>query len=318
MEYENNRVVKILKTKYPLIQAPMIWVTSAKMIASVSNAGGLGVLGLNAGYRSVVTDPKLTAERMRKEIRKTKKLTKNSFAVNIVLPYEKSENTLEYSDKILEVCLEEEIKYFVVSGDIREEYFNKIKKENGIIIYRPINPTTNCMRKAESLGADILVATGYDEGGLLPNKSVGTFTVVPMMVDAVHIPLLAAGGINDRRGVKAAFALGAEGVFIGSRFIVTKESPASTSVKNKIANSNCEDIVEIDKIFRTLKTEKIKNIMNNSENLHKIFPHILSSLRLGFLSEDDLEEGLISINTGINLIYDIPSIKELVKRLMED
>lgn len=317
MKYKNNRVIKILKTKYPLVQAPMIWLTSAKMVASVSNVGGLGVLGPNAGYRSIVTDATLTAERMRKEIRKTKKLTENPFAVNILLPYEKFGNTLEYSDKILEVCLEEGIKYFVVSGDIRKKYFNKIKKEDGIIIYRPINPTTACMREAENLGVDILVATGYDEGGLLPNNSVGTFTIVPTIVDAVNIPVLAAGGINDRRGVKAAFALGAEGVFIGSRFIVTKESPASTSAKNKIVNSNSEDIIEINKIFRTLKTEKIKKVMNSNKNLHET-PHTLKGLQLGFLSEDDLEEGLISINTGINLIHDTPSIEELVKRLMED
>lgn len=162
------------------------------------------------------------------------------------------------------------------------------------------------------------MATGYDEGGLLPNKSIGTFTVIPTMVDAVNIPVLAAGGINDRRGVKAAFALGAEGVFIGSRFIVTKESPASNSAKNKIINSNYEDIIEIDKIFRSLRTEKIKKVMDKNKNLFGILPYTLSDLRLGFLSEDDLEEGMISVNTGINLINDIPSIEELIKRLMED
>ncbi|MDO4691229.1 MAG: nitronate monooxygenase [Fusobacterium sp.] len=181
MKYKNNRVVEILKIKYPLIQAPMIWITDARMVSTVSNVGGLGVLGPNAGYRSIVTDPELTAERMREEIRKTKKLTENPFAVNIVLPYEKSDNTLEYSDKILEVCFEEEIRYFVVSGDIREEYFNKIKNCNGNIIYRPINPSIGCMKKAKSLGADILVATGYDEG----NTGINLINDIPSIEELI-------------------------------------------------------------------------------------------------------------------------------------
>lgn len=318
MDYKNNRVIKILGIKYPLIQAPMMWVTNSKLVSSVSNAGGLGVLGPNAGYDTVTTCIKTTAERMRNEIKNTKKLTANPFAVNILLPYKNSENTLKYTEKILEVCFEEDIKYFVISGDIKESYFKKIKKYKGVILYRPLTPTTVVMKKAESLGADILVATGYDEGGLLPNNSIGTFTIVPTIVDAVNIPVLAAGGINDRRGVKAAFDLGAEGVFVGSRFIITKESPASEVVKNKIIKSDIEEMIEINRNFRTLTTKNIKEMLKSNSNSLNLNFSAMSALRIGFLSDTNFEDGVISINTGINIIKDIPSIDELIKRLMED
>ncbi len=317
MLYENNKVTKILKIKYPIVQAPMIWLTNAKLVSSISNAGALGVLGPNAGQNTIVRSPFLTGKRMKEEIIKTKKLTKKPFAVNIVLPYENSRDFLVYSDEILKVSLEENIKYFVVSGNINERYFSQIKKNNGIIIYRPLTPTVECVKKAEDLGVDLLVATGYDEGGILPKNSFGTFTIVPTIVDAVKIPVLAAGGINDHRGVKAAFALGAEGVFVGTRFIITKESPASESIKNKIINSNCEDLVNISGIYRSLYTKKINEIQKNMENGNNVDLINMNALCLGFLSEKFYEKGIVSVNTGINLIKDIPTTAELIKRLIK-
>lgn len=103
------------------------------------------------------------------------------------------------------------------------------------------------MKEAERIGADILVATGYDEGGIIPARPIGTFTIVPAMVDAVSIPVLAAGGINDCRGVQAVYALGASGVYIGSRFLMTQEAPMAENVKNALLTAKNEDMLLVAK-----------------------------------------------------------------------
>lgn len=313
-------IVEILKTKYPLIQAPMSWITDAKLVAAVSNAGGLGVLGPNAGQSSVSTDPIETLERMRAEINKTKSLTRNSFGINIILEGEEVDRKNPFLEGLLRVSLEENIKYYITVGEINESVFNLIKQHNGVIIHRPLTPTVEKMKLAESLGVDVLVATGFDEGGVIPSRSWGTFTVVPVMADAVKIPVLAAGGINDQRGVRASFALGAQGVYIGTRFIATKESPAAEGVKVKIAQSGYDDMVEISGTQRSIKTKKAlayaseyTNQLNNG-NMDKEI-RLNGGLRPGML-EGNFENGIISVNTGIDLIKSIPTVSELIEKIM--
>ena len=210
---QSEKVIKILGTKYPLIQAPMNWLTNAELVAAVSNSGGLGILGPNAGQREAYS-PEVTYQKFREEIQKTKSLTDKGFGVNILLPIN------PFSEALLNAAIDEGVKYFATVGDADSIIFKKIKENNGIIIHRPLNPNSKNMKEAESLEVDLLVATGYDEGGVIPSQQIGTFSIVPAMVDSVSIPVLAAGGINDKRGVKAAFALGASGVYIGTRFLL--------------------------------------------------------------------------------------------------
>ena len=191
----------------------MNWLTNAELVAAVSNSGGLGILGPNAGQREAYS-PEVTYQKFREEIQKTKSITDKNFGINILLPIN------PFSEALLNAAIDEGVRYFATVGDVDSIVFKKIKENNGVIIHRPLNPNSENMREAESLGVDLLVATGYDEGGVIPSQQIGTFSIVPAMVDSVSIPVLAAGGINDKRGVKAAFALGASGVYIGTRFLL--------------------------------------------------------------------------------------------------
>lgn len=248
---QSNKICQILGIEKPVIQGPLSWLTDARLVAAVSNAGGLGVLGPNAGLtaETAASTPEETAEKMREEIRKTKALTQKPFAINLIPT---PENDV-WTPPIMQVIKEEGVKAVVYTGYGEEAIipalFNELKEAGIKIIYRDLNPTPGNAQQAESAGADVIVATGFDEGGTLPGTALGTFSIVPMIVDAVqNVPVLAAGGITDNRTAKAAHALGAQGVFAGSVFISTVESRVPQSIKDKIVEANGLDLL----LFRTL------------------------------------------------------------------
>ena len=243
---KNNRICQILNIEKPVIQGPLSWLTDARLVAAVSNAGGLGVLGPNAGLtaETAVSTPEETAEKMREEIRKTKRLTEKPFGVNLIPA---AENDI-WTPPILQVIKEEGVRAVVYTGygegALIPALFNELKEAGIAIIYRDINPTPENTRLAEEAGADIIVATGFDEGGTLPGTALGTFSIVPLIADAVkRVPVMAAGGITDKRTARAAHALGAEGIFAGSVFIATEESRVPRSVKNKIIAASGLDLL---------------------------------------------------------------------------
>lgn len=307
---------EILKTTHPLVQAPMSWLTDAKLVAAVSNAGGLGILGPNAGQTEPVHGMEKHTQLMRQQIRQTRKLTAKSFGINIVLEDEPATHMWG----MLKLAFEEQIKYYAVVGEPNQDVYRQIKSHGGIILARPLTPTVENARLAEQYGADIFVATGFDEGGDLPNNHWGTFTVVPAIVDVINIPVLAAGGITDNRGVKAAMALGADGVYLGTRFLATQESPAALDVKEKIINSTYKDLVEMSSDRRSINTVAAANYYDqyqNSRNTQGIDSEISKNggARPGML-EGEHDKGVIFVNTGIDTIKDIPSVRDLVERLM--
>lgn len=298
----------------------MSWITSANLVAAVSNAGGLGVLGPSAGQTTVAQDIQETIDRMRAEIRKTRTLTDKPFGLNVILMGSKDDALDDFTSAWLDMATQEKVRFFVSVGNANRNAFKLIKKNDGIIIHRPLTPTVANMREAEAMGADLLVATGIDEGGHTPSRTLGTFTVVPTMVDAVKVPVLAAGGINDRRGVNAAFALGAEGVFIGTRFITTSECPAAEIVKDRILASGFDDMVSVSGMQRSIRTQTADRLAQlhadkyNTLNLDNEISSI-GGLRPGML-EGKIDDGIISVNTGIDIIKTVPSVRRLVDELM--
>lgn len=322
---KNNRICQILGIEKPVIQGPLSWLTDARLVAAVSNAGGLGVLGPNAGLtaETAVSTPEATAEKMREEIRKTKKLTEKPFGVNLIPT---PENDI-WTPPILKVIKEEGVHAVVYTGygdgTIIPALFDELKAAGIIIIYRDINPRPANTREAERAGADIIVATGFDEGGTLPGNVLGTFSIVPMIADAVvNVPILAAGGIVDKRTARAAQALGAEGVFAGSVFISTEESRVPQSIKEKIVAANGLDL----NLFRTLPdfyrslpgklTSKLVAMDKAGASKEEIGGAMggLRGLRLGML-EGNTDEGYISLGTGIGGITAITSVAEVVEQL---
>jgi enoyl-[acyl-carrier protein] reductase II len=322
---QNNRICQILGIEKPVIQGPLSWLTDARLVAAVSNAGGLGVLGPNAGLtaETAVSTPEETAEKMREEIRKTKMLTEKPFGVNLIPT---PENDV-WTPPVMQVIKEEGVKVVVYTGygegAVIPALFDELKSAGVSIIYRDINPTPENTRLAEAAGADIIVATGFDEGGTLPGKALGTFSIVPLIADAVqNVPVLAAGGITDRRTARAAHALGASGVFAGSIFISTEESRVPQSVKDKIIDSNGLDML----LFRTLpdyyrslpgklaeKLVQMDKAGASNEELGKTMGG-LRGLRIGML-EGNTDEGYISLGTGIGSIRDVKSVAEVVDEL---
>ncbi len=320
---KKNRICQILGIEKPVIQGPLSWLTDARLVAAVSNAGGLGVLGPNAGLTAAtaVSTPEETAEKMREEIRKTKQLTEKPFAVNLI---PSPENDI-WTPGIVQVIKEEAVKAVVYTGygegAIIPALFAELKAAGVAIIYRDINPTPANSREAERAGADIIVATGFDEGGTLPATALGTFSIVPMIVDAVeNVPVLAAGGIVDKRTARAAHALGAEGVFAGSVFISTLENRVPLSIKEKIVAANGLDL----RLFRTLPdyyrslpgklTEKLVAMDKSGASKEEIAHAMggLRGLRLGML-EGNTDEGYISLGTGIGGIKAVVSVAEVVE-----
>ncbi len=320
MNYAQSRVSKALGTSLPLIQAPMSWVTSARLVSAVSEAGGLGVLGPNAGQSEMTSDPLETVARMRAEIRKAQTLTRKPVGLNVLLMQDSGGPLDDFTARWIAMAKEEGVRHFVSVGNASDQAFAALKADGGVIIHRPLTPTVANMRQAEAMGADVLVATGYDEGGWVPERALGTFTVVPTMVDAVTAPVMATGGINDRRGVKAAFALGAEGVFIGTRFIVTEESPAAQAVKARIVACGFDDMHVVSRRQRSISTRMADTLAtlhadpSNQEDLDQKITQ-LGGLRPGMLA-GDMDAGIISVNTGIDIITTAPSVRDLVADLM--
>jgi len=236
---KRTRLCELLGIEYPIIQAPMDWISDAVLAAAVSNAGGLGVIGPNAGARTVTDSVAETGERLRRQIRKAKSLTDKPFGVNLIamrLPKNYPEDA--FSGKCHEVILEEGVPVVVTCGNAPEEYVGSLKAAGIKVLHRalPANNTAVAL-ETERAGVDAFIAVGYEGGGHTGTDCDSTSVLVPQIVDALSIPVVAGGGIGDGRGVVAAIAWGAEAVYMGTRFIATTECSAHENVKRAIVEA---------------------------------------------------------------------------------
>ncbi len=217
-----TRITKLLGIKYPIFQGGMAWVSSANLVAAVSNAGGLGVFGSGS------LDPEL----VRQEIHKIKSLTDKPFGVNIML-------MMPTAPGVVEVCLQEKVPV-VTTGAGNPGPLVKRFKDEGIKVI-PVVSSVALAKRLERSGVDALIAEGHESGGHV--GEITTMVLIPQIVDAVSIPVIAAGGIADGRGVAAAFALGAEAVQMGTRFILAKECHAHPNYKESVLKAKDRDTV---------------------------------------------------------------------------
>ncbi|NCB38960.1 MAG: enoyl-[acyl-carrier-protein] reductase FabK [Erysipelotrichia bacterium] len=217
-----TRITKLLGIKYPVFQGGMAWVSSANLVAAVSNAGGLGVLGSGS------MDPEL----VRKEIHKIKSLTSKPFGINIML-------MMPTAPGVVEVCIQEKVPV-VTTGAGNPGPLVKRFKDEGIKVI-PVVSSVALAKRLERSGVDALIAEGHESGGHVGETT--SMVLIPQIVDAVSIPVIAAGGIVDGRGVAAAFALGAEAVQMGTRFILAKECQAHPNYKESVLKAKDRDTV---------------------------------------------------------------------------
>lgn len=318
----NNRICDILKIEYPLIQGAMTWICSAKMVAAVSNAGGMGVLASNSGQTTITTDSVETAERIRREIHKVRELTDKPFGLNYLIYPEGMEDADIFGEPMLQMAYEEKVKNIVAVGPVNRRIFKELKDHGCTIIFREGDPTPEGAKAAEAEGADIIIATGYDEGGVIPIRPIGTFSIVPVIVDAVNVPVMAAGGIVDKRGVKASFALGAEGVYVGTRFIASTECPVPDRVKQDIINARSQDMVQFKSLPAYLRSTPHKlaceyaKLEESGATREAINANVSGLIRTGML-EGNLDDGINSLNVAVDQIKDIRTCKEIVDSLMD-
>lgn len=296
-----NRITEMLGIKYPIIQGAMQDVAKAGLVAAVSNAGGLGVLASGQD----------TPEQVREEIRKVKELTDKPFAVNLMFLNKKV-------PEIVDVVIEEEVKIVTTGAGTPKLYMPKLK-EAGIKVM-PVIPNVKIAKKMEELGVDAVIAEGMESGG-----HIGTMTsqtLWPQVVDAVKIPVIAAGGIADNRGVKAAMAMGAEGVQCGTIFSISKESPVGDNWKKVIIESKDTSIgvigTKMGVASRTVVNKKAKELYGLEDKMtDKLkFNQLLDEAYQKAVYQDDVENGIIFAGSVAGMIHESKSAAEIISNLM--
>jgi enoyl-[acyl-carrier protein] reductase II len=215
-------ICDVIKTKYPIIQGGMAWIADGDLAAAVSEAGGLGVIAAGAA----------PGEYVRAEIRKAKAKTKNPFAVNVML-------LSPEADDVVKVVIDEGVGFVTTGAGNPQKYMESLKKAGVVVI--PVVASVAHAKKMQKYGASAVVAEGMEAGGHIGKLT--TMAMTPQIVDAVSIPVAAAGGIADGRGLAAAFALGARGAQIGTRFLVAKECNVHQNYKNMVLKAKDIDTV---------------------------------------------------------------------------
>lgn len=222
---KKTRLCDLLNIEYPIIQGGMIWIANAELAAAVSNSGGLGLISANAGMSP--NDDEVV--RLRQQVKTARSLTSKPFGVNLPI-----NNT--QAEALVAAIIDEKVKVVVTAAGNPALYTSRFK-EAGITVLHVVASVRHA-QGAEKRGVDGVIAEGYEAGGHNGLDELTTFTLVPQVVDAVSVPVVAAGGIADARGVVAALALGADGVQMGTRFVATHECIAHSNFKEAIIKAN--------------------------------------------------------------------------------
>ena len=339
-----TRMTDLLGIEYPIIQASMAWITDAELAAAVSEAGGLGTIGPNAGSTAVTSGIVETGERLREQIRRCKKLTDRPFAVNFLVGVMGWDR--DFSDQCVKVGVEERVPVAIVSQGSPALYTERLKNAGMKVVH--VCSTVRHVRKAEAMGVDAVVASGTEGGGHSGFDQITTLCLIPQAVDAVKIPVIAGGGIMDARGLMGALSLGAEGVYMGTRFMATKECPTHPNVKRAILEATDTSTMAIrhgspvptdderrgDRGFVEERRGSLRMLLNdfsrevlaraggdvafeeawNTPGASEESPD--SNRTVAAFVFGDLEDNAISAGQGAGMIDDIPTCRELIERMV--
>ncbi|HKR06286.1 MAG TPA: nitronate monooxygenase, partial [Bacteroidia bacterium] len=277
-----NRITDLLKIDYPVIQAGMVWTSGWKLASAVANAGALGLIGSASMYPEV----------LREHIQKCRKATQKSFGVNVALLYPDIE-------KIMNIIVEEGVKIVFTSAGNPVTWTGFLKKNNITVVH--VISSSRFAKKAEDAGADAVVAEGFEAGGHNGREETTTMCLIPLVCDAVKIPVIAAGGIASGKAMLAAFALGAEGVQVGTRFAMSTESSLHQNFKNKILETKEGDTILTMKQLtpvRLIKNkfyEKVKAAEERGATPDEMKELLGRARAKKGMFEGDLEEGELEI-----------------------
>ena len=298
----------MLGIRHPVIQAGMVWCTGAELVVAVSRAGGLGALGAGSMY----------PDELRAEVRRVKDQWSGAFAVNVPLLYPAVEEHMA-------TIVEEQVPVVFTSAGSPRKWTDHLKSAGCTVIH--VVSSAVFARKAVAAGVDAVVAEGFEAGGHNGREETTTMCLVPEVADAIEVPVIAAGGLHDARSILAALALGASGVQMGSRFVMTQENPAHAAFKQRIADARAGETRLM------LKDVTPVRLLRGPEG--SFYDQVAAAEEAGAdrealrvllgrgrakkgMREGDLMEGELEIGQVSALLEDMPQAGELVERLVDE
>ncbi len=301
----SNRITQLLHIQYPIIQAGMVWASGWKLASAVSNAGGLGIIGAGSMYPDV----------LRQHIQKCKAATDKPFGINVPLLYVDLE-------KHIQIIIEEKVPIIFTSAGNPKTWTARLKDAGMTVVH--VVSSSKFAIKSQEAGCDAVVAEGFEAGGHNGREETTTMVLIPAVKAAVDIPVIAAGGIATGAQMAAAFALGAEGVQVGSRFVATPEASSHPNFKNAILDSKEGDTQLMMKQLTPVRLLKNKffNEVQEAELRGATTQELISLLgraraRAGMML-GDLEVGELEIGQVASLIHEIKPAGEIVKEIWDD
>jgi NADH:quinone reductase (non-electrogenic) len=313
----SSSLPELVNVRFPIVQGGLSHLSFAELAAAVSNAGGLGQIGCACFS---------TPEALRADIQKAKRFTKQPFGVNFPIGHIPLE-------AFVDAALAEEPAVITITGGNPESLIRRIQQSGVDVRTMVLVAGVRAARKAEALGADAVIAVGYEGGGHLGKDDIGSMVLTPRIVESVKIPVLASGGIADGRGMAAALALGAEGIELGTRFIAVKESNAHHNYQRAIVEAQETGTVIIERsigrparVLRGPVSERILEVeetldeehMSDGERLQKLLPFILGKVNTRAALEGVMDEGYVWAGQVVGLINDVPTVQELIERLVRE
>jgi len=298
-------IKNLFNIKYPIIQGGMVWVSGWKLASAVSNAGGLGLIGAGSMYPDILQE----------HIQKCKKATDKPFGVNVPMLYPQV-------DELMDIIVEEDVKIVFTSAG-NPKTWTSFLKEKGITVVHVVSSVKFAI-KAEAAGVDAIVCEGFEAGGHNGREETTTFTLIPMVKESITIPVIAAGGIGNGRGMLAAMVLGADGVQIGSRFAASKESSAHVNFKQKIIDVKDGDthltLKELAPV-RLIKNkfyQEIQELYKNNPTKEELTGLLGRARAKKGIFEGDLDNGELEIGQIAGIINEISSSKEILEEIISD
>ena len=300
-----NQIIQLFNIKYPIVQGGMVWVSGWKLASAVSNAGGLGLIGAGSMYPDV----------LREHIQKCKKATDKPFGVNVPMLYPQV-------DELMDIIVEEDVKIVFTSAG-NPKIWTSFLKEKGITVVHVVSSVKFAL-KAEAAGVDAIVCEGFEAGGHNGREETTTFTLIPMVKESITIPVIAAGGIGNGRGMLAAMVLGADGVQIGSRFAATEESSAHVNFKQKIIDVKDGDthltLKELAPV-RLIKNkfyQEIQELYKENPTKEELNGLLGRARAKKGIFEGDLDNGELEIGQIAGIINKISSAKDILEEIVTD
>ncbi len=307
-----TRVTDLLGIKYPIVGGTMMWISTPEFTASISNAGGLGVLA-SAMYS--------TSHQFAEALDRLLDLTDKPFAVNLNLfPTMRPIDNNEYVDALIQ----KGVKIVETSGhSAPEELCARFKDAGMTWIHKCVG--LRYALKVQEMGADIVTVVGYENGGATGKLDIGTLVLVPTVSSAVRVPVIGGGGVSDGRGFLAVLALGAEGVIIGTRLLLTQEAPIHQNLKDALLRASELDTMLVlrsvgstHRVWTNLAAKKCSELESCNAELPELLSVAGGEKAKLMYSEGDLSAGIISCGQGIGIAHDIPTVQELLDRIVSE